>query len=108
MKRNRLQNRIALNLALTCLFWAAYMMVPVGHHLMEHGKKANHAGQHSSAACAWMCASSSFVYPEVDPTILIAPYSFQTPHPPSDLNKPTFLHEAQLPRPPPESPSLSV
>ncbi len=58
MRRNPIQNRIALTLALTCLFWAGYMMVPMGHHLMEHGKPAKHSGQHSSTACVWMCASS--------------------------------------------------
>ena len=60
MKRTQLKNLIALTLALSCLFWAGYMMIPVGHHLMEHGKPSDHSGQHSSAACAWMCATSVF------------------------------------------------
>ena len=56
---------IALGLALICLFWAGYMMIPIGHHLMDHGQPSNHAAQHSSVVCSWMCASSSFVQSHV-------------------------------------------
>jgi len=55
----------ATGLALICLFWISYMMVPMGHHLMAHGQLSNHPAQHSSVVCSWMCASSNFIQSHV-------------------------------------------
>jgi hypothetical protein len=37
------------------------MMVGTAGHASTHDHGTNHAGQHSSLVCDWMCAASAFV-----------------------------------------------
>ena len=52
---------VAVALVLLFLFWVGHVMVLAGHHLLAHGQRSDHAAQHSSLVCAWMCMSSSFI-----------------------------------------------
>jgi hypothetical protein len=36
------------------------MMIEAGEHTLGHGHTANHAAQHASFICTWMCAASTF------------------------------------------------
>ena len=67
MKQQSHIRKMALGLAVLCLCWSGYMMVPASHHLLKHAQ-GNHAKQHTSTACAWMCMSSSFDQPSVENT----------------------------------------
>ena len=54
--------KTALLLALIYTFLLGFMMIGIGGHAAEHGHSADHATQHASFVCTWMCAVSSFVH----------------------------------------------
>ncbi len=48
-------------LTLVYLFLSGFMAVGMEGHAPTHEHGSNHAAQHSSLICDWMCAASSFV-----------------------------------------------
>jgi hypothetical protein len=54
--------RTAIFVVLVYLFLSVFITVGMGGHTAQHGHDSHHAAQHASFACAWMCASSSFVH----------------------------------------------
>ncbi len=61
----KLQNRIkplALLLVLVYFVSAGFAVFGTGEHLFDHQQSADHASQHASFVCTWMCAASSHVH----------------------------------------------
>lgn len=61
--------RTAFLLLFVHLTLTGYMTIGIGGHLLKHGQATNHAMQHTSFVCAWMCTASSFVHtvvPQLD------------------------------------------
>jgi len=58
---------VALLIALVYFFLSGFMMVGTGEHDFKHEHNADHAKQHSSLACDWMCTAAAFVH-SADPT----------------------------------------
>ena len=54
--------RIALLLTLTYFTLSGSVMIQAGGHTVTHEHGTNHAAQHASFVCDWMCAASSFVH----------------------------------------------
>jgi hypothetical protein len=61
MTRKTQIRRTALLVTLIYLFLSGFMMVGTAGHASTHDHGTNHAGQHSSLVCDWMCAASAFV-----------------------------------------------
>jgi hypothetical protein len=61
MRKSHIQ-QTALALTLVYLFLSAFMTVGAGGHAATHEHGGNHAAQHASFICNWMCAASSFVH----------------------------------------------
>ena len=68
MSRKTQIKRTALLLVLVYLFLSGFMTVGAVQHDFNHGHNADHAKQHASLACDWMCTASAFVHP-VGPTL---------------------------------------
>ncbi|MEO2054847.1 MAG: hypothetical protein ABGX83_06080 [Nitrospira sp.] len=49
-------------LVLIYLFLTAFMTVGMERHALGHGRNPNHAAQHTTFTCNWMCAASTFVH----------------------------------------------
>lgn len=62
MKQKSHIKQISILITLTYLFLSGFIMISVGGHAAEHGHSADHATQHASFVCTWMCAASSFVH----------------------------------------------
>jgi hypothetical protein len=62
MKQKSRIKQISILITLIYLFLSGFIMIGVGGHAAEHGHSADHAPQHASFACTWMCAASSFVH----------------------------------------------
>jgi len=58
----------ALLLVLVYLFLSGFMAIGAVQHDSNHERHADHAKQHTSLACDWMCTASAFVHP-VGPTL---------------------------------------
>lgn len=58
----------ALLLVLVYLFLTGFMAIGAVQHDLVHERHADHAKQHSSLACDWMCTASAFVH-SADPTL---------------------------------------
>ncbi len=61
MRKSHIQ-QTALALTLVYLFLSGFMTVGAGGHAATHEHGADHAAQHASFICDWMCAASSFVH----------------------------------------------
>jgi len=53
--------KTALALTLVYLFLSGFMSIGMAAHSAMHQHGTNHAAQHSSLICDWMCTASSFV-----------------------------------------------
>lgn len=62
MNKKRLVKQTAQFLALIYLFLSAFMPIAMERHVLMHGRNPNHAAQHATFICTWMCAASSFVH----------------------------------------------
>ncbi|MEK7306637.1 MAG: hypothetical protein AAB014_03270, partial [Nitrospirota bacterium] len=62
MKQKSQIKQISILITLIYLFLSGFIMIGVGGHAAEHGHSADHATQHASFVCTWMCAASSFVH----------------------------------------------
>jgi hypothetical protein len=60
MRKSHIQ-QTALALTLVYLFLSGFMAVGTAGHAPTHEHGSNHAAQHSTLICDWMCASSSYV-----------------------------------------------
>ena len=60
--------RTALLLVWVYLFLSGFMTVGAVQHDLIHEHHADHAKQHTSLACDWMCTASAFVH-SADPTL---------------------------------------
>ncbi|HET6465222.1 MAG TPA: hypothetical protein VFH55_06400 [Nitrospiria bacterium] len=60
--------RTALLVILVYLSLSVFMAVGAVEHDFNHEHHADHAKQHTSLACDWMCTASSFVH-SADPTL---------------------------------------
>ena len=86
---------------LVYLFLSGAMLVEVGNHAATHEHGANHAKQHASFVCSWMCAAPTHVH-SAEPSLNLSfnPF-FETLavySEPSFTNLSIFSHNA---RPPP-------
>ncbi|HUK55055.1 MAG TPA: hypothetical protein VLY20_00155 [Nitrospiria bacterium] len=54
--------RTALLITAVYLFLSAFMMVGAVQHDFQHEHDADHAKQHASVFCDWMCAAAAFVH----------------------------------------------
>ncbi|MBI3609581.1 MAG: hypothetical protein HY204_02630 [Nitrospirae bacterium] len=61
MMRKTQIKQTALVLTLVYLFLSGFIMVGAGGHAAHHSDSADHAAQHASFICNWMCAASTFV-----------------------------------------------
>ena len=62
MKQKWQMKQISILIILIYLFLSGFMMRGVGGHAAEHDHSANHASQHVSFVCTWMCTASNFVH----------------------------------------------
>jgi hypothetical protein len=62
MMRKTQIKQTALALTLVYLFLSGYMTTGMQGHAPTHEHGSNHAAQHSSLICDWMCTASSFVH----------------------------------------------
>ncbi len=105
MKKIVYIKKTALLLALVYLSLTGLIMVRMEKHALSHDHESNHAAQHASFICTWMCASSTYAHtadqnqaqdfnptPD-DPAIHIEPFfpasplfSFHIRPPPSSLS----------------------
>ncbi|HTN42172.1 MAG TPA: hypothetical protein VMN77_00075 [Nitrospiria bacterium] len=60
--------RTALLLVLVYLFLSGFMTIGAVQHDFNHGHNADHAKQHASPACDWMCTASAFIH-SADPNL---------------------------------------
>jgi len=51
--------KIALSIVMVYLSLSGLMMVQAGEHAMMHQKSQDHAAQHRSFVCTWMCAAGT-------------------------------------------------
>ncbi len=51
--------KTALFIVMVYLSLSGLMMVSAGDHAMIHQKSSDHAAQHASFVCTWMCAAST-------------------------------------------------
>jgi len=61
-KQKSKTRQIACLLILVYLFLSGFMIVGSASHAVEHQHGTNHAEQHASFVCTWMCAASSFIH----------------------------------------------
>lgn len=61
MRKSRIR-QTALVLTLVYLFLSGFMTIGMEAHAPTHEHGPNHAAQHSSLVCDWMCAASAFVH----------------------------------------------
>jgi len=62
MMRKTQIKQTALALTLVYLFLSGFMTAGMQGHAPTHEHGSNHAAQHSSLICDWMCTASSFVH----------------------------------------------
>jgi hypothetical protein len=62
MMRKTQIKQTALVLTFVYLFLSGFMAVGMEGHAPTHEHGSNHAAQHSSLICDWMCTASSFVH----------------------------------------------
>lgn len=62
MRRKTHIRHIVLILSLIYLFLSAFTVIGAEKHALDHERRANHAAQHASFICTWMCAASTFVH----------------------------------------------
>ncbi len=51
--------KTALSVLMIYLSLSGLMMVQAGDHALVHQQSADHAAQHTSFVCTWMCAAST-------------------------------------------------
>ncbi len=56
-----IHKRIALCLTVVYFALSGTVVLEVGEHALKHRQHTNHAAQHASFICTWMCAASSSV-----------------------------------------------
>jgi len=61
MSQKRRFKQTAQLLVLIYLVASAFMTVGIERHALKHGRNPNHAAQHATLMCNWMCAASTFV-----------------------------------------------
>jgi hypothetical protein len=62
MNQKKRIKQTAQILVLIYLFLSAFMTVGMERHALKHGRNPNHATQHATLMCNWMCAASTFVH----------------------------------------------
>ena len=62
MKRTAYIKKTALLLALVYLSLTGLIMVGTEKHALNHDDHSDHAAQHASFICTWMCASSTYTH----------------------------------------------
>lgn len=62
MNQKRRIRYTAQLLVLIYLFLTAFMTIGMERHALKHGRNPDHAAQHTTFTCHWMCAASTFVH----------------------------------------------
>ena len=62
MTRKTQIRQTALLVTLVYLFLSSSVIIGAERHALKHQHNTDHAAQHASFICTWMCASSSFVH----------------------------------------------
>lgn len=62
VNRNKRIKHTAQLLVLIYLFLSAFMTIGMERHALRHGRNPNHAAQHTTLICNWMCTASTFVH----------------------------------------------